>query len=344
MGINPRNDLTTWENSPLVNGDVSNDPRRVSHFVWSKLNSKGLECTRPEEQFTEIQGCSEDSHCNDNNECTIDACQDNYCTVSDKLKNCCGNGVCELGELGCRDCGPFTIQPEKFCEECFALNGFMFETRLQQIAMRDIFLNSISLGHEVPEEEDVTVLLYYADMAYTDVERPTDWILISTSVISSRAGSESITISIDPPLRLNVGSTKAFYVSASRDVILFGQGEYLIQNHHGLELYSSRAVTSSGDGIDGFSLSCSVEYVINDSLSTKSPTSSPLVPPYALIQKKIDQAPGDSDSQSSDTLLNQGEREQYSQDNSSKSEATEQIQYLTSALLLVLCNLIANLR
>lgn len=337
MGLDPRNDLTTWVNSPLVNGDVSNDPRRVSHYVWSKLNSKGSECTKPDEQFNEIQGCSEDSHCDDDNECTIDACQDNYCTVSDKLKNCCGNGVCELGELDCHDCGPFTIQPDTFCEECFALNGFMFETRLQQSAMRDVFIKSISFRHEVPNEEDGTVALYYVDMPYTDVERSTDWILISTRVVSSR-GSEYINISIEPPLRLNVGSTKAFYISSPDDIILFGQGAYLIQNHHGLELYSSRAVSSSGDGIDGFSLSCSVEYVINDSLSTKMPTNSPVVPPYALIQKKVN--PEGSNSVSSLALDQEGK--QYNA--SLKSEATEQIRYLLSAVLLVLCNLIANIR
>lgn len=284
-GFEPRNELGTWGNSPFIEGDVSYDPRRVSHRIWETLSLKSPTCVAPPVQLNEIQGCNHDSHCDDGNECSIDACRDNFCMVTELLSNCCGNNICEQGELetNCGDCGPFYIEPENYCEECFAMDGFMFEVRLKDDALRDIFINSISFMHTTPSgEDDVTIALYSTlDGSYAGKEvSNSGWRLLSTIVISNDNRSDSTDITVNPPLRLNAGLTKAFYLSASEDVILFGQGAYSLQNDHGVELFSSRAVSGLfGEGIEGFSLSCSIEYVLSDSLSTPSPTTPPTTQP-----------------------------------------------------------------
>ncbi|KAL3780992.1 hypothetical protein ACHAWO_007453 [Cyclotella atomus] len=279
-GLDPRSELTTWENSPFIDGYVSNEPRRVSHLIWDTLSSKGLECIAPPVQFDEIQGCDEDSQCNDNNQCTIDSCQNNLCTVSETQSNCCGNQICETGELevNCVDCTPFFIEPESYCEECFALDGFMIDLKLNDDADRDIFIDSISFMHKIPTDEDVRVELYYSmGGSYRGREKSqSDWKLLSTKIVSSQSSSDFTEITFGSPLCLHVGSAAAFYLFASRDILLFGQGVYSVKNDHGLQLYSSRAVSGLfGDGVDGFSLSCSIEYSLNDNLSTKSPTQRP---------------------------------------------------------------------
>lgn len=255
---------------------MSNEPRRVPHFIWEKLSSKGLECVAPPVQLNEIQGCNEDAQCDDNNHCTEDACIDGFCTVSEKIPNCCGNQVCEIGELDdkCSDCTPYFLEPESYCEECFALDGFMFELKLKEDAKRDIFISSISFLHEMPID-DVGVQLYSIEGSYRGKENANSgWELLSTTNLSR---SDFTEITLNPPLLLSVGSTKAFHLFASESIILFGQGASYIRNEdHSIELYSSRAVKGLfGAGIEGFSLSCSIEYSLNDRLSTSAPTSRP---------------------------------------------------------------------
>ena len=57
-------------------------------------------------------------HYDDGNECTIDACEANFCTSPDVVLDCCGNSVCELGEHdNCSGCGQYCIEPTR-CKEC----------------------------------------------------------------------------------------------------------------------------------------------------------------------------------------------------------------------------------
>ncbi|KAL7518100.1 hypothetical protein ACHAWX_002956 [Stephanocyclus meneghinianus] len=275
-GLDPRHELTTWENNPAIEGDISNDPRRVPHLIWETLSSKG-DCVVPPVQLNKVQGCNKDIDCDDFNECTTDVCHENFCAVSESASNCCGNGLCELGERddNCTDCGPFHIAPAKYCEECFALDGFMFEVRLSKDAENDIFISSISFMHAALKDADATVALYSTiEGSYLGKENSNSgWKYLSRTDLPSGKSSDFVEIAIYPPISLSVGSKKAFYLFASESFILFGQGVYTIENNHGVELFSSRAVTGLfGDGIDGFSLSCSVSYVLNDVKITAGPT------------------------------------------------------------------------
>ena len=279
-GVEPKDQLANWENSPDVVGEVSVEPRRVSHTIWQRLASKG-ECVQPPSQTNQIQGCNDANDCDDNNSCTVDVCEANLCTVSEVLENCCGNDVCEWGEGdSCTaDCGPFTIQPTSFCEECYALDGFMFDVALGDKAEKRIFVSSISFMHSAPKSPNSTVYVYtttrgsYAGKEQSKVE----WNKIAAVNISTY-DPDVVEIKLDPFVPLGIGSRRGFYLSASEEIILFGEGTYSIQNSHQVELHSSRAVVGTfGDGIDGFSLSCAVNYYLDDALSfpTANPTETP---------------------------------------------------------------------
>lgn len=312
------------------------------------MSSKEHECIAPPVQLNEIQGCNGDSHCDDNNECTIDLCQENFCVVTESIRNCCPNQVCEPGELddGCFDCGPFFIEPATYCETCFALDGFMFEVKLHESAERDIFINSISFMHEALVDEDVTIVLYSTmEGSYFGKEKTTSaWELLSTNIISSESSSHTLEITINPPLRLNVGSSKAFYLFASNSIILFGQGVYSIRNEHEVELYSSRAVSGwFGDGIDGFSLSCSIEYVLNDNAGTPAPIAHPTINPGESMYIELHKQTKDTQTPGRDSLSSHSSYQGLLRDEQSrspKSEAAMRLQYMMPDVLLMLSSFV----
>jgi len=90
-------------------------------------------------------------------------------------------------------------------------------------------------------------------------------------------GTIEIHLGSGDPVVLEAGSRRGFYLSASENVISFGEGVYRVSNRHGVELYSSHAVSSFfGTGIDGFSLSCEVSYMMDDGTLPKLQRSKPL--------------------------------------------------------------------
>ena len=118
-GTGTRANIDHWENHPDIIGSVSNEPKRVLHNIWSKLDSKSC-LLNPSPQTLASQGCNDHSDGNDNNMCTIDICDEsNLCTISETLEFCCGNEKCELGEgQSCRlDCGAFEFDAPNVCEE-----------------------------------------------------------------------------------------------------------------------------------------------------------------------------------------------------------------------------------
>jgi hypothetical protein len=154
----------------------------------------------------------------------------------------------------------------------------MIDLTLNDDAQRDILIDSISFMHAIPTGEDVRIDLYSTiDGSYRGREESNSgWKLLSTTYVSSQSNSDFAEVTVDPPLILGAGSTTAFYLFASREILLFGQGVYSVKNEHGLHLYSSRAVSGLfGTGVDGFSLSCSIGYSLDDHLSTKPPTQRP---------------------------------------------------------------------
>jgi hypothetical protein len=40
--------------------------------------------------------------------------------------NCCGNFICEVGEVDCSDCGPYTVSTPT-CSSCKLPEGMMFD-------------------------------------------------------------------------------------------------------------------------------------------------------------------------------------------------------------------------
>ena len=182
------------------------------------------------------------------------------CVVSEILDNCCGNGLCELGEgNNCvSDCGPFTIQPTNFCEQCYALDGFMFDVGLSDSAEKRVFISSISFMHSSPTYTNATIDIFVTSSgSYVGQEYSvTAWERIRTMNVSA-IDPGVIDITLDNFIPLGIGRKQGFYLAASENIVLFGEGVYSVKDENEVELFSSRAVTGTfGDGVDGFSLSC----------------------------------------------------------------------------------------
>mmetsp|Transcript_20581 Transcript_20581/g.42405 ORF Transcript_20581/g.42405 Transcript_20581/m.42405 type:complete len:961 (+) Transcript_20581:126-3008(+) len=281
-GVEPRGEISNWINHPaIVASKVSAEPRRVSNTVWNILASKG-NCVEPPYRLNSVQGCNDDNDCNDINKCTVDTCESYQCVVSDVLSDCCGNGICEFGEMKtCEDCGPFVVRADSFCsKECFALDGFMFDVSLVEKAEKQIFITSIRFMYSTTIKTNATIDIFVTEEgSYTKHSQSEDgWNLIQTLSVSKNDDPDFIDVAFDPFIAVGAGSRRGFYLSASEDLILFGEGIYAIQDDFGVELFSSRAISGRfGNGIEGFSLNCEVYYLIDDAIS--SPTEGPISTP-----------------------------------------------------------------
>jgi len=303
-GQGSRGDIEQWINHPDIVGDVSKEPRRVSHNIWSKLDSK--ECTSPPFKPLITQGCNDDADCDDSNACTIEQCdlETNLCTLTKTLALCCGNGVCEKGESQtCSDCGTFEFDGPFCAENCQSLDGFMIDVGLDQKARRKVYINGIKLGYTLPKNTDgatidvyVTSKISYIGSAtgsYVGKEQlPDDWERITTVTapqFNQKREEGVVEIKLQHSIPLDVDDRRGFYFVASEDIIKFREGVYSIQNDDGVELHSSLAVSGLfGVGINGFGLSVGVSYTLDDSLlETWSPTLSPTTyPPTSSPEKE----------------------------------------------------------
>eukprot|EP00578_Thalassiosira_sp_NH16_P011646 CAMPEP_0181123866 /NCGR_PEP_ID=MMETSP1071-20121207/26152_1 /TAXON_ID=35127 /ORGANISM="Thalassiosira sp., Strain NH16" /LENGTH=744 /DNA_ID=CAMNT_0023209085 /DNA_START=18 /DNA_END=2252 /DNA_ORIENTATION=- len=284
-GVQPREDIGHWHNHPEIVGDVSAEPRRVSHGVWQKLSSKG-ECALPPSQPLPSQGCNDDEDCNDRNSCTIDVCdQSGMCIISETLDDCCGNGMCEPGERlsSCYDCGPFGIRAPQLCGDddfiCHALDGFMIDIGLSDDAERSVYVTSISLTYKSPEDEDATIDVYVTtEGSYVGKgQSSANWDSIETVTVyeyhpKRRPGPIEISLG-DRSIHLEKGSRRGLYIVASDEILEFAKGPYSIGDKRGVELRSSLAVEGFfGTGIDGFGLSVEVGYMLDDGSESSAPT------------------------------------------------------------------------
>ena len=302
-GKGSRGDIEQWINHPDIVGDVSKEPRRVSHNIWSKLDSK--ECTTPPSKPLITQGCNDDADCDDSNACTIEQCdlETNLCTLTETLEMCCGNGKCEKGERTCSDCGPFEFYGPFCTENCQSLDGFMIDVGLDQKARRKVYINGIKLGYTLPKNTDgATIDVYVTSKisyigsttgSYVGKEQlPDDWERITTVTapqFNQKREEGVVEIKLQHSIPLDVNDRRGFYFVASEDIIKFREGVYSIQNDDGVELHSSLAVAGLfGTGINGFGLSVGVSYTLDDSLlETWSPTLSPSTyPPTSSPEKE----------------------------------------------------------
>ncbi|KAL7456483.1 hypothetical protein ACHAWC_007979 [Mediolabrus comicus] len=278
-GMTPRSDIGHWRNHPDIAGlgTVSVEPRRVSHTIWNVLSTKSNGCVEPQpSQSGAVQGCNDNGDCNDGNMCTIDVCgSNNVCVISKTLDDCCGNGVCEQGEIsaGCIDCGPFIIKPSTPCDSCHALDGFLLKVGVNKSASRAISLTSISVQHKVPEEFRSSVEVFRARSldAADNGEEETEhtallwpyWQRVATATVPDNEGMMEITLS--PPIAINVGESVELYIAAAEEILQFGVGAYSVENDHGVQLHSSHAVSGKfGTALESFSLHCEVKYVVEE--------------------------------------------------------------------------------
>lgn len=293
-GMTPRSDIGHWRNHPDIAGlgTVSVEPRRVSHTIWNVLSTKSNGCVEPQPSQSEgaVQGCNDNGDCNDGNMCTIDVCgSNNVCMISKTLDDCCGNKVCEQGEIsaGCSDCGPFVIKPSTPCESCHALDGFLLKVGVNKSASRAISLTSISIQHKVPEDFPSSVEVFRARSLGTDEngeDKDIDhtalvwpyWQRVATATVPGNEGMMEITLS--PPIAINVGESVELYIAAAEEILQFGVGAYSVENDHGVKLHSSHAVSGKfGTALESFSLHCEVKYVVEEV--------APLLPVYGSESK-----------------------------------------------------------
>ena len=288
-GTEPRTDISNWATHPDITGSVSRDPKRVSHTIYESLSRKG--CVEPPlERVPRTAGCNDDGDCDDGNACTVEICNGSYlCAVSEVLEDCCGNRVCELGEAGAcpSDCGPFGIKPDRrVCEGdgCHHLDGFMIDVALRDGAERRVTLTSVSVGYKSPEDTKGARVEVYAtnEGSYRGKETsPLDWTLVASADATrydAKKESGVADLKFDNPIPIEVGGRRGLYVTASERILTLGEGAYHVDDVHGVELYSSRAVAGPfGAGVDGFALDCEVGYALDDgTLPPPSKRSEPL--------------------------------------------------------------------
>jgi len=279
-GVSPRSDVGHWMNHPDVAavGTVSVEPRRVSYTIWNLLSAKVKECVEPPpSQPQGRQGCNDSSDCNDNRTCTIDVCssESNVCVVSKTLDNCCGNGVCEQGEISadCSDCGPFIIKPPKPCDDCYALDGFIVEVGVSENAKQAISLTSISLQHKAPEQFSSSVEVFIARPFHTGEATELISSLWQSVATATFPGSEGLMeIDLPTPIIIGVAEKVEIYIAATEQLLQFGVGAYSIENDHGVQLHSSHAVSGRfGTAIESFALNCEVKYAVAEVTANNLP-------------------------------------------------------------------------
>merc|ERR1719291_1032503 len=129
----------------------------------------------------------------------------------------------------------------------------------------------MSFAYASPKNKSGADMVLYAtaDGSYVGKEKsPFSWTKaasVTAPQYNSRREEGVVTVQLDDPVILETGSRRGFYLTASEDVVSFGEGVYRVSDRRGVELYSSRAVSGFfGAGVDGFGLSCEVAYMKDD--------------------------------------------------------------------------------
>lgn len=149
----------------------------TNKVLYEYVSSRG-NCVKPYLPI-DIQTCNIDIDCHDGNSCTIDACNSGQCSNTVQ-KNCCGNFICEVGELNCSDCGPFTVKTPS-CSTCSLPYGVMFDVE----AISNITLTSIEFKIKSGTN---TINIFTAPGGYSDKQgNSTAWTQVysDTFVVSS---------------------------------------------------------------------------------------------------------------------------------------------------------------
>ena len=127
--------------------------------------------------------CNQNIDCDDGDSCTEDICESGKCQNPISMSNCCGNGMCEVNEDGCDDCGPFTLIASDCLVDCHTPHGIMFDLS----SSNDITLHGLRFKVYASESDvysDVTV--YTAPGSYADhYNNPSSWTQVHQELIST---------------------------------------------------------------------------------------------------------------------------------------------------------------
>jgi len=166
-------------------------------------------------EYSTDASCLLDSHCDDENNCTIDTCDLSTGTCQNIMSNnCCGNEVCEINEEGCSvDCGPWNLDAP-LCTtygngKCYTVRGAMFEVH----ADTEVTVDGISIIHT--NATDITINFYTAQGSIDDLHSdPLAWDFLGTSTLFSLDRIRWLSFSI-PQTSIKAGSTQSFYIVTS---------------------------------------------------------------------------------------------------------------------------------
>ncbi|EED89945.1 predicted protein [Thalassiosira pseudonana CCMP1335] len=163
--------------------------------------------------------------------CTTKTCNRDTGKCLDTLvmeDNCCGNGICEVGESECAsDCGPFQVVTPG-CSSCYVPEGMMFDVE----AVNDIILTSLNVQLS-SGTNDVTV--YTASRTYNEIKfTSASWTQVFTQNFSV---SDRSLVSIDfNDIELSRGDIQAFYVATTGQVTATGDTTNPLANDENLKL------------------------------------------------------------------------------------------------------------
>jgi len=233
--------------------------------------------------------CQGDADCVDvdGNTCTVGHCSDDGLCRHETSENCCGNGICEVGEAA--DCSG---DCEKFfgvdsCslygdEECFVPEGIMVEIR----SVTDITPFSMQLI--ITRGEDLVLTFHTATGSYPDFySDPQAWKrLYSTSPFTVVNSKQEMLFDL-PPEMIRGGQSQSYYITISSGGGMYVGSERTFMNAD-LQILDVRAFADNdplSPSFPGYSFQGGISYTVPEkggptaSPSSMKPTSA--IPSYS---------------------------------------------------------------
>jgi len=274
-----RSDINNWINSPVLQGTVSTNPRRVPKVMYEHVSTRNPVCTAPDGDVPQVI-CQTNDDCWDGNPCTAHSCNllTNRC-VNPFVAECCGNDTCELnGEAGeCEvDCGPWDLETT-LCESCYGPKGMMFDVTADYdyIAIDGVDA-IISAGSQV-------VRLFVASGRVQDLySDENNWTQLASRTVAPTEWSW-ISFTFDP-IQVVKGGTVAFYVATTAQILAGNDVTDPLASDGKIRIRSpGRALTGTtpfGESYSGFSFNGALRYIsIPRPFEEIFPTFSPTIPP-----------------------------------------------------------------
>ncbi|KAL7461635.1 hypothetical protein ACHAXS_002052, partial [Conticribra weissflogii] len=201
--------------------------------------------------YSIVPPCVDDGDCDvAGDSCKIGTCDTGACVFAPE-PNCCGNSVCEAGEAGCSDCGPFSLATPDDSPSFYIPQGFMFDivSGESEIEITGLAFRS--------DSGPATVTIYTVAGAYSGaLTNIGDWTQIATVSIDS-VGWDYHAVDFGSSIAMNPGETHGFYID-STNRLRCGQlfGSTLAIDDNLAILDGGRYISDTsifGSGSDGYS-------------------------------------------------------------------------------------------